>query len=151
MQLTSSSFKVDGRIPKQFTCDGADSSPHLAWTAPPAATKSLALTATDPDAPSGAWVHWVLYNLPAATRELPSGLDKDAQLADSSRQGRNDFGRLGYGGPCPPRGTTHRYFFRLYALDTALDLPPGATVDQLEAAMQRHILAHAELMARYGR
>jgi len=150
MELTSSSFQ-DGRIPKQFTCDGADSSPHLAWTAPPATTKSLALLVTDPDAPVGTWVHWVLYNLPATARDLPIGVQKAQYFGDGSRQGRNDFGKIGYGGPCPPPGTNHRYFFRLYALDIELNLSPGATRDQLEAAIQGHILAHGELIARYGR
>jgi Raf kinase inhibitor-like YbhB/YbcL family protein len=150
MELTSSSFQ-DGKIPRQFTCDGADASPHLAWTAPPALTKSLALLVTDPDAPAGTWVHWVLFNLPATARELSIGVPKVQNVGDGSLQGRNDFGRIGYGGPCPPRGTDHRYFFRLYALDTQLNLSPGATRDQLESAMQAHILAQSELVARYGR
>jgi Raf kinase inhibitor-like YbhB/YbcL family protein len=150
MELTSSSFQ-DGKIPRQFTCDGADASPHLSWTAPPPATKSLALLVTDPDAPAGTWVHWVLYDLSATARELPMGVQKVQNLGDGTRQGRNDFGRIGYGGPCPPPGPAHRYFFRLYALDTQLNLSPGATRDQLEAAMQGHILAQAELVARYGR
>jgi len=150
MQLTSTNFR-NGRIPQTFTCDGADTSPQLAWTAPPATTKGLALLLTDPDAPSGTFTHWVLYNLPAATQALAEGLPKQAQLPDGSRQGSNDFGRLGYGGPCPPRGSTHRYVFTLYALDAALPLPPGATRAQVEEAMRGHILTMGQLTARYAR
>lgn len=150
MQMTTTSFR-DGRIPKNFTCDGADRSPQLAWSAPPVATKSLALIVADPDAPIGTFVHWVLYNLPATTRELPEGLPKQAELGDGSRQGQNDFSKTGYGGPCPPRGSTHRYFFELYALDAPLNLPAGATRRQVEQAMEGHVLARGELIARYGR
>lgn len=149
MHLSSPSLQ-NGVVPREFTCDGADRSPQLSWTTPPAGTMSLALTVIDPDAPAGTWVHWLVYNLPPATRELPAGIAGSLRLPDGSLQGRNDFGRVGYGGPCPPRGSTHRYFFHLLALDTRLDLPPGVTVNQFEAAMQKHILAHAELMARYG-
>jgi hypothetical protein len=150
LQLTSTSFQ-DGKIPQAYTCDGADTSPQLAWTAPPPATQSLALIVVDPDAPMGAFAHWVLYNLPATTRGLPAGVPKREQLADGTQQGRNDFPRTGYDGPCPPRSSTHRYFFVLYALDAKLDLPPGSTRAQVEEAMRGHILAHGELMARYGR
>lgn len=150
MNMTSPSFR-DGRIPKDFTCDGANKSPRLKWSEPPAGAKSLALIATDPDAPIGTFVHWVLYNLPAGTRELDEALPTPGQLADGSRQGRNDFGNTGYGGPCPPRGSTHRYFFELYALDEPLKLPAGETREQVEKAMQGHILARGELIARYGR
>jgi Raf kinase inhibitor-like YbhB/YbcL family protein len=150
LELTSTSFQ-DGKIPQAFTCDGSDTSPQLAWTAPPPATQSLALIVVDPDAPMGAFVHWVLYNLPATTRGLPEGVPKQEQLADGTMQGQNDFPRTGYGGPCPPRGSTHRYFFVLYALDEKLNLPSGATRAQVEDAMKGHILAHGELIARYGR
>ncbi len=150
LELTSTSFQ-DGKIPQAYTCDGTDTSPQLAWTAPPPATQSLALIVVDPDAPVGAFVHWVLYNLPAATRSLPAGVPKQEQLADGTRQGQNDFPNTGYGGPCPPRSSTHRYFFVLYALDEKLDLPLGSTRAQVEEAMKGHILAHGELMARYGR
>jgi Raf kinase inhibitor-like YbhB/YbcL family protein len=105
----------------------------------------------DPDAPVGTWVHWVLYNLPANTRELPEGVDKQEQLASGAIQGRNDFRRIGYGGPCPPPGTPHRYYFKLYALDTKLTLKTGATKAELERAMKSHILGETELMGRYGR
>lgn len=150
MQLGSSSFP-DGAIPKTYTCDGADTSPQLAWTAPPAGTRSLALIVVDPDAPMGSFTHWVLYNLPATMRELPEGLPRQEQLPDGSRQGRNSFPRTGYGGPCPPRTSTHRYVFVLYALDRTLDLPAGATRRQVEEAIKGHILAHGELTGRYGR
>lgn len=149
-QLTSTAFAQGDAIPELYSCDGADSSVPLAWTAPPTGTQSFALIADDPDAPVGTWVHWVLYNIPAAARELPEGLSADAELPDGSLHGKNSWRRLGYGGPCPPGGT-HRYFFRLYALDTALALPAGATEVQLLAAMEGHILAQAELMGVYSR
>jgi Raf kinase inhibitor-like YbhB/YbcL family protein len=105
----------------------------------------------DPDAPGGTWVHWVLFDLPKDTRELPGGVSKDPQLKDGARQGRNDFGKIGYNGPCPPKGPAHRYFFKLYALDAATKLKPGASKSELEHAMKGHILAQAELIGRYGR
>jgi hypothetical protein len=151
LELHSSAFAQGGTIPKKYTCDGPDLSPSLRWTAPPAGTKSLALIMDDPDAPVGTWVHWVLYQLPAATRELPEGIPTTKTLTNGARQGINDFRRIGYGGPCPPRGPAHRYFFKLYALDTELQLQPRATKRQLEAAMQGHILAQTELMGRYRR
>lgn len=150
LQLTSSSIP-DGSIPRAYTCDGADTSPRLSWTAPPPTTKSLALIVIDPDAPQGTFVHWVLYNLPASTRELPEGLPGQEQLPDGSRQGLNDFPKMGYGGPCPPRNSRHRYLFILYAVDTKLDLPPGVTRKQVEEALKGHVVAHGELTARYGR
>ncbi len=147
--LSSTSIQ-GGKIPSQYTCDGADSSPQLSWPAPPANTKSFALIMTDPDAPGGTFVHWVLYDIPAGARELPAGVPKQGQLSDNSHQGKNDFGKSGYGGPCPPHGT-HHYVFSLYALDTNLGLPPGATRSQVEAAMKGHILARGELIATYKR
>ena len=149
-QLSSSVF-ADGRpIPSIYTCEGRDVSPPLHWSDPLAGTKSFALISDDPDAPGKTWVHWVLYNLPDNVRTLPEAMAPDAQLPDGARQGRTDFGRTGYGGPCPPSGT-HRYFFKLYALDRVLDLPPGATKGTLEAAMQGHILAQTQLMGTYRR
>ena len=150
LQLTSSSFQ-DGKIPRQFTCDGADISPALTWTAPPSATKSLALIVIDPDAPAGAFTHWVLYNLPAEKRSLTEGLPKVEQLPDGSRQGSNDFDKIGYGGSCPPHDSEHRYVFVLYALDAKPALSSGATRDQVEAALKGHVLARGELTARYRR
>jgi Raf kinase inhibitor-like YbhB/YbcL family protein len=123
----------------------------LAWAAPPATARSLALIVTDPDAPVGTFVHWVLFNVPAAQRELPAALPTLEQLPDGSRQGRNDFGNIGYGGPCPPGHSTHRYIFDLYALDATLNLQPGATRKQVEAAMQGHILSRGEVIWRYSR
>ena len=150
LTLSSASLR-DGKIPRDLTCDGADQSPPLAWTAPPAATKSLVLTETDPDAGGGIFTHWVLYNLPASANALPANVPKEEQLPDGSRQGRNDFGKIGYGGSCPPPGPAHRYFFDLFALDTILNVPPGATRAQVEDAMNTHVLARGKLMARYGR
>ena len=151
LDVKSPDFPAEGSIPKQFTCDGADLSPALQWSAPPASTQTFALIADDPDAPVGTWVHWVLYDLPASLRALPQNFPKNEQFADGSHQGKNDFGRIGYGGPCPPPGKPHRYYFRLYALDTTLNLKPGATKKDVERAMQGHILAQGEYMGRYGR
>jgi hypothetical protein len=151
LELKSPDFSSGGIIPKQFTCDGADTSPALEWNDPPGATKSLALVADDPDAPVGTWVHWVLFNLPANSRALAQNIPKKEQLADGSLQGRNDFGKIGYGGPCPPPGKPHRYFFKLYAVDTKLNLKPGATKKDVERATQGHILARGEWIGRYAR
>lgn len=150
MTLTSSAFTHGAMIPKDYTCDGKDISPPLSWSDPPEKTQSFALIMDDPDAPMGTWVHWVIYNIPATARGLPEGVPKDADLPDGSRQGRNSWRRIGYGGPCPPSGT-HRYFFKLYALDTVLTLASGATKDELLKAMEGHILAQAEFMGRYSR
>lgn len=151
LQLKSLDFAAGATIPKQFTCEGADLSPSLEWNAPPPNTQSLVLIVDDPDAPVGTWVHWVLFNLPASIRSLPQNFRKSEQSADGTRQGRNDFGKIGYGGPCPPPGKSHRYFFKLYALDATLDLKPGASKKDVERAMQGHILAQGETMGRYSR
>src|SRR6266540_1402431 len=124
--LTSTAFTDGAAIPVKYTCDGADVSPPLAWSGAPAGTKSFALICDDPDAPRGTWVHWVLFNLPAQEKELAEGTPTSARLPNSARQGKNDFGNIGYGGPAPPKGKPHRYFFKLYALDQTLDLPEGA-------------------------
>ena len=150
MKLTSSDFQQGGGIPSRYTCDGQNVSPPLAWEDVPAVAKSLALISDDPDAPMGTWVHWVLWNLPPDTRQLGEGFPTGATLPDGAMQGTTDFGRTGYGGPCPPSGA-HRYFFKLYALDAMLSLKPGSTKAQLEAAMNGHILAQAELMGTYQR
>jgi len=149
-ELTSGAFEPGAAIPAKHTCDGANLSPPLAWTDPPAGTKSLALVCDDPDAPAGTWVHWVLYDLPPAARQLPAGVPATPAVA-GGHQGVNDFRRSGYGGPCPPRGAPHRYYFRLYALDTTLDLKPGATKAVVLRTAEGHTLAQAELMGRYGR
>jgi len=149
--LSSSAFVPGGDIPAAHTCDGADASPPLEWGEPPQGTHRFALICDDPDAPMGTWVHWVLFNLPGETRSLSEKFPADGELPTGARQGKNDFGRPGYGGPCPPKGPAHRYFFRLYALDAPMTLRAGATKTELEAAMQGHILGRGELMGRYGR
>jgi hypothetical protein len=151
LKMTSTAFGPGGTIPKRFTCDGPDVAPALDWTDPPARTQSFTLIADDPDAPMGTWVHWVLYDLPAETRALAEDVPKAEQLPNGARHGSNDFRRIGYGGPCPPPGKPHRYFFKLYALDTKLNLRAGATKTEVERAMQSHILAQGELMGHYGR
>jgi len=150
MELTSSAFQEGGSIPSLYTCDGKDISPPLRWSGTPAGTKSLALIVDDPDAPAGTWVHWVLWNLPVADGELAEGITAGPPLASGALQGKNDFGQIGYGGPCPPYGT-HRYFFNLYALDSTLPLKAGATKSKLEAAMKGHVLAQATCMGVYRR
>lgn len=150
MELKSTAFEAGGMIPKQFTCDGPNISPPLSWTTVPHGTKSLALICDDPDAPMGMWVHWVLFNLPAETRELPENLPPQKNLPNGARQGINDFRKIGYGGPCPPAGE-HRYYFKLYALDALLELEAGANKADLLHAMEGHILAESRLMARYRR
>ncbi|MBW2061082.1 MAG: YbhB/YbcL family Raf kinase inhibitor-like protein [Deltaproteobacteria bacterium] len=149
-ELTSTVFTHKGSIPERYTCDGKDISPPLTWKNSPKGTKSFAFIADDPDAPVGTWVHWVLYNLTAKTRTLPEDVPPKAELPDGSRHGRNSWGRKSYGGPCPPSGT-HRYFFKLYALDEVLDLASGASKDKLLKAMKGHILGQTELMGEYSR
>ena len=151
LSLSSSAFQHGERIPVKYTCDGQDISPPLEWSNVPQGTQSLALIADDPDAPVGTWVHWVLYDLPGTKRQLPEDLSKTPDLTEGARQGRNDFGRFGYGGPCPPRGPAHRYYFKLYALDVKLNLKAGATKAQVEKAMKSHVLSEAELMGKYRR
>ncbi len=150
LQLTSSAFSVGELIPLKYTCDGEDFSPPLAWNDPPPGTKSFALICDDPDAPGRTWVHWVRYNIPADARDLAENQPNDAHLPDGSLNGTNSWKRLGYGGPCPPRGV-HHYYFKLYALDTMLDLPAGATKEQLLDAMLKHIVTDTELMGVYQR
>jgi hypothetical protein len=151
IELKTTSFTPGGFIPKRFTCEAADVSPALAWTDPPPGTQSFAIIEDDPDAPSGTFVHWLVYNLPAAYRRLPEAVSGNDQMPGGERQGTNDFSRTGYSGPCPPPGRPHRYFIRLYALDARLDLRPAARRQELDAAMQGHILAQAELMGRFAR
>lgn len=150
IQLTSEAFSDGTMIPKRFTCDGEDLSPPLSWSGLPAGTGSLALICDDPDAPVGTWDHWVLFNIPASATGLPVNVPAKAILDDGSVHGNNSWGRLGYGGPCPPGGT-HRYFFKLYALDIALNLKTGATKSQLVKAMEGHILDQGQLMGKYRR
>ncbi len=150
MKMTSSAFQEGGMIPSRYTCDGEDISPALAWTDPPDETQSLALICDDPDAPMGIWVHWVVYNIPRDARGLVESFSKDKTRPDGTMQGMTDFRRIGYGGPCPPGGT-HRYFFKLYALNTGVKLKPGATKQELLKAVEGHMLAEAVLMGRYQR
>ena len=150
LQITSSVFSEGEMIPQQFTCDGADVSPDLSWTGVPEGTKSLSLICDDPDAPMGTWVHWVLFNIPSDETGLPAEVAPEASLSNGAIHGTNDFRRLGYGGPCPPGGT-HRYYFKLYALDTGLSLESGATKAQVEDAMEGHVLAQGQLMGKYSR
>jgi Raf kinase inhibitor-like YbhB/YbcL family protein len=149
--ISTPAFQPGGTIPKKYTCEGRDLSPPLAWTAPPAGTESFVLMVLDPDAPSGTWTHWLIYDLPATVRELPENTPATATLPSGGRQGRNDFGHLGFGGPCPPPGRPHRYFFRLFALNVQLGLKPGATRREVEQAVRGHILAQTELVGRFGR
>ena len=148
--ITSSAFIEGQAIPSRYTCDGTDVSPDLAWSGVPEGTAGLALICDDPDAPMGTWVHWVLFNIPADADGLPAEIPSDAALENGARHGTNDFRRLGYGGPCPPGGT-HRYFFKLYALDTMLELDSGITKARLLEAMEGHILAEGQLMGTYSR
>jgi Raf kinase inhibitor-like YbhB/YbcL family protein len=150
-QLISTAFEPGGSIPDKYSCDGDDVSPSLAWGDPPAGTQSLALIVEDPDAPGGTFDHWVLFNISPEVRELPEAMQAGTSLAGMATVwGVNSFGRSSYDGPCPPSGT-HHYYFRLYALDTTLNLEAGATKEQVLAAMEGHILAQAELMGTYIR
>jgi len=151
MQLTSAAFAEGAPMPAKHTCDDKNVSPPLKWSGAPPRTKSLVLIADDPDAPMGTWVHWVLYDLPATVIELPENLPKGQYLPNGAKQGLNDFKHLGYGGPCPPPGKSHRYFFKLYALDASLQLDPGATKKEVERAMEKHVLAQGQLMGTYKR
>jgi Raf kinase inhibitor-like YbhB/YbcL family protein len=148
IRVTSTVFQEGGAIPKEYTCDGANVSPPLRWEGVPEKARTLVLIADDPDAPAKTWVHWVVFNLPAAMRELPENVAAQGNIVGA--QGTNDFRKAGYGGPCPPNGT-HRYFFKLYALDTELALDFKATKDQVLKAMEGHIIAEGQLMGQYSR
>ena len=150
IKLTSAAFQDGGMIPKQYTCDGANISPPLRWDGVPEKARTLALIVDDPDAPAKTWVHWIVFNLPASARELTENVPQQQSIMGSGIQGTNDFKKSGYGGPCPPKGT-HRYFFKLYALDTELQLDARATKDQLLKAMEGHIIAQGQLMGQYSR
>lgn len=150
-KLTSSAFEHGKKIPGKFTCLGQDVSPGLAWDNPPQGTNSFALICDDPDAPGVTWVHWVVWAIPATATGLGEAITPDPVLDDGTKQGITDFGRAGYGGPCPPPGKPHRYFFKLYALDNITELEPDAIKKQLLEAMEGHILGQAELMGTFGR
>jgi len=151
LTVSSSAFKEGDRIPAKYTCQGQDVSPPLAWGEPPAGTQSFALIVDDPDAPGGVFTHWVLFNIPPDSRNLPEAVPTQAELASGALQGKTDFGRIGYGGPCPPPGRPHRYQFTLYALDQPLGLEGGASKKQLLSAMEGHILAQGQLTGTYQR
>jgi len=150
IKITSSAFEDGGLIPAKYTCDGADVSPPLQWDAVPEGTRSIALICDDPDAPMGTWVHWVLFNLPSDAKELAENIPTEKTLPNGAKQGVNDFGRVGYGGPCPPGGT-HRYFFKIYALDTEVGLQAGADKRRLLKTMEGHILGQDQLIGKYKR
>ncbi|SPD73615.1 conserved hypothetical protein [uncultured Desulfobacterium sp.] len=150
LKLTSPAFENGGMIPPKYTCDGEDVSPPLEWGVAPEGAKSFALVCDDPDAPMGTWVHWVIYNIPQKTKSLMEDIAREAQPAAGGMQGTNDFHKIGYGGPCPPGGT-HRYYFRLYALDFMPDMAPGVTKRQLLKEIEGHIVGQTELMGKYKR
>jgi Raf kinase inhibitor-like YbhB/YbcL family protein len=150
IKIKSPAFVPGGKIPAKYTCDGMDISPPLTWTSGPEGTKTFALICDDPDAPMGTWVHWVLFNLPADITEFRENVPPEREFENGAKQGINDFRKIGYGGPCPPSGV-HRYFFKLYALDTEIYLEAGATKAKLLKAMEGHVLAEGQLMGRYER
>jgi len=151
LELTSTVFQNNATIPTKYTCDGQDVSPALSWTQPPPGTKSFALICDDPDAPGGTWVHWVIFNIPETARELPEAVPTQSQLSGGALQGSSDFGRTGYGGPCPPSGNAHHYQFTLYALDRMLTLSAGISKGQLMASIEGHILEETKLVGLYRR
>lgn len=150
IKIKSTAFEEGGMIPGKYTCDGENVSPPLSWITSAAGIKSYALICDDPDAPGGTWVHWVVYNIPPNINELPEAVPHNKNLENGIIQGLNDFGKTSYGGPCPPSGT-HRYFFRLYALDTALILQGDVTKQTLQDAMKGHIIAEGQLIGKYSR
>jgi Raf kinase inhibitor-like YbhB/YbcL family protein len=150
LEIKSPAFSENEMIPSQYTCDGKNVSPPLSWSGVPADAKSLALICDDPDAPAGVWVHWVVYDLPVSSKGLPEAVPPRDEISGGGRQGKNDFRKTGWGGPCPPGGT-HRYVFMLSALDRAVGLPAGATKAQLLSAMRGHVLAEDKLTGKYSR
>jgi len=151
LELKTTAFRAGATIPTQFTCSGANISPALSWSQPPPRAQSFVLIVDDPDASAGTWVHWVVYNLPVSARQLPEHVPPGDDVAGGGKQGINDFPMNGYGGPCPPSGKPHRYFFRLYALDTILDLRVPVHRKDVDAAMRGHVVAQAELTGTFGR
>ncbi len=150
IKIFSSAFSEGGMIPERFTCDGSGVSPHLSWGEQPAGTKSITIICNDPDAPGGNFVHWLLYDIPASTRELPENVPPDGVLSNGAKQGVTDFDSLGYGGPCPPGGV-HKYVFKIFALNALLGLPAGASEKQVLKAMKGHVLGEGKLTGKYGR
>ncbi len=150
IQITSPVFKDGGTIPKKYTCDDLDVSPPIEWSNVPEGTISIAIVCDDPDAPMKTWVHWVIFNIPGDVTHLSENVSPEKELENGARQGMNDFHKVGYGGPCPPSGM-HRYFFKIYALDTTLDLPAGISKSHLMIALEGHVLSEAHLMGTYTR
>jgi Raf kinase inhibitor-like YbhB/YbcL family protein len=149
ISLASTAFEDGGPIPYLYTCEGDDISPPLQWSGAPVSTRTYAMVCEDPDAPRGTWIHWVLFNISGDAVELTKAVPTLPELPSGARHGRNTAGDMAYAGPCPPPGKPHRYFFRLYALDISLNLPPGATRAELEQAMDQHIVAQGTLMGTY--
>ena len=149
--VKSTAFAHGGTIPSRYSCSGKNVSPALQWERIPSGTRSICLICDDPDAPAGTWVHWVMFDIPDSARGLPEGVPQGQAITAGARQGKNDFGNLGYGGPCPPPGRAHRYFFRVYALDKVLGLKPGISRADLDEAMKGHILARGELLGTFQR
>ena len=150
LEVTSNAIKPEEMIPQKYTCDGENVSPSLSWANVPSGTKELVLICDDPDAPMGTWVHWVVYGMPPNMTSLPENIAK-TDTVSGFKQGKNSFGKVGYGGPCPPNGPAHRYFFKLYAIDKTMEIKPEATKDEIMKAIAGHVLAQGELMGRYGR
>lgn len=150
ISITSNAFSEGGMIPAEYTCDGKDISPQISWSGIPKNTRSIVLIADDPDAPAGTWVHWVVYNIPPERKVFGEGIQPRESLDDGTMQGKNDFGRIGYGGPCPPGGT-HRYYFRIYALEEKPDVRPGLTKKQIMEKIKDLIVSEGHLMGKYGR
>lgn len=151
LRISSPAFNSGENIPVRYTCSGEDISPRLIWNGAPAGTRSYALLVDDPDAPGGTFTHWIMFNIPPDTTELPENVPRKGTLEGGMLQGKNSGGKLGYMGPCPPRGSTHRYIFHLYALDMDLDMKSGITRNDLMRAVQGHILDEAQIMGLYGR
>jgi Raf kinase inhibitor-like YbhB/YbcL family protein len=151
ISLTSNAFQDNQSIPRKYTCDAENISPSLTWSGAPAATRQFVLIVDDPDAPRGTWVHWVIYEIPGDVTALLEGVAKDQYIEGVGKQGVNDFGKIGYDGPCPPPGRAHRYFFKLYALDSEIDLAEGASKAEVEKAIQGHILSMGQLKGSYAR
>ena len=151
VRLTSGAFQPNMDIPAEYTCDGADQSPDIEWAGLPTGTKSVAVICEDPDAPGGIFTHWVIFDIPASEAGLGKSSPKTATIATGARQGKNDFGGIGYGGPCPPRGSRHRYLFRIYALDTMLDLPSGSSRSEVEGMIKTHLIGEGSLGCSYSR
>ena len=149
--LDSPAFKPGQTIPKQYTADGADMSPPLSWTTAPAGTQSFALICEDPDAPMGTWIHWLIYDIPASQTHLAQAVPTQPQLADGTKQGISSFHRIGYGGPSPPPGSPHRYFFKLYALSSMSGFEPGIDLKKFRQLVETHKLGEAQIMGTYGR